>query len=77
MCSCGGQGLPWGYFLTISYYMCKGAWWCVVCGGQRTTSWSSIHFCMHSGISGEQSQEWQGPLPTEVSMALVLKHTFH
>lgn len=34
----------------------------------------SIFDCI-PGVSGDQSQEWQGPLPTEVSVALVLKHT--
>lgn len=80
MCSCGGQGLPWGYFLHMSYYMCKCAWWCVcvVCVEVRgqLRGVPSTFVCI-PGISGEQSQKWQGPLPTEVSMALVLKHTFH
>ena len=40
----------------ISYYMCRCAL-CIALGGQRTALWRSIHFCMHSGISGDQSQE--------------------
>lgn len=58
------------FILVIICVSAHGGALCVVVRGQLCGV-PSVFDCI-PGVSGDQSQEWQGPLPTEVSMALVL-----